>query len=298
MKLTFVHTIKAAIACTLMLAVVAWVEYSYGWATTLASWSEVNWAVLISAVLLVCISHVLRACRIFFAYRSKNNIRFKPTLGVSLIHNTVSYLLPMRLGEIALPALSKHQLKVDLKYSTATLFLIRIFDAHVLLMLLSFFAGSLWLGKNAYWLPVGLLLALPITMQLLKALSQKVEKLKFAVPLYAQTYTWATLYCLTISIWVVKLYALALLSSLLGNIDIGHAWIASILADGSALSPVTGIANAGTFELAFVLPLTPLGYNTQQLVQAAVNLHIFILVINLCAGSFGTLLLDKRASND
>ncbi len=303
MKLTLTHYAKAIIACGLLLAVIAWVECGYSWKNTLSNWSQVEPSTLSLAIALVCLSHFLRASRLYFAYNKfaynkEDEVNFKRTLGVSFVHNTLSYLFPMRLGEIALPALSKLQLQVDLKYSTATLILIRLFDAHVLLLLLCFFAGSLWLGDSAFWLPLFLIILLPLVMHLFKKISAKIPKLRFAYPLYSHTKTWLRLYCYTVFIWTIKLYALAVLAAKLGGISIGHAWVATIIADGSALSPVTGIANAGTFEVAFTLPLTPLGYNTGKLVKAAVNLHLFILVINIFVGSFGALLLDKRVYND
>ncbi|WNO11208.1 lysylphosphatidylglycerol synthase transmembrane domain-containing protein [Teredinibacter sp. KSP-S5-2] len=285
---------KSIFALAVLAAVIVWVELEYTWQATLVAWSKLGLIATLLAICLVLTSHLLRVARIYFAYNRRGQVAFKRVMAVSLVHNTVSYLLPMRLGEAALPTLSKYQLDVELRYSLATLLLIRLFDAHVLLLLLSFFAGSIWLGKHAVWGPIVLILALPTVMTLMKTAGDRLPKLSFAQPLYANTSSWVSLYAITLAIWLVKLFALAYVASILGDLPIDHAWLATIIADGSALSPITGIANSGTFEFAFALPLVPLGYEMETLVKAAVNLHIFIFFINMAAGAFGAMFLQRK----
>jgi len=273
------------------------VQHAYGWRVTLAIWQHVPLATIAMATVLVFASHFARVARVHYAYSRKQAVSFRRTLAVSLVHNTVSFLLPMRLGEIALPALSRHQLNIDLRYSTATLILLRLFDAHVLLCLLTFFAGSMWLGRFALAAPLVLLLALPMAMAALQLAATRIPKLAFTQELLAQKTTWFSLYAYTALIWVIKLFALAYLAASLGKLPIDHAWIATIIADGSALSPITGFANAGTFELAFALPLLPLGYTSEALIKTAVNVHLFIFVINIGIGILGFVLLDTKTKS-
>lgn len=286
--------VKILVATSFFAALVYWVENQFGWAQTLAEWKNLNIGIVLFAAILVIISHILRVLRVYYAYRQTQKVTLRKVTSVSFVHNTLSYLLPMRLGEAALPALSQHQLDISLKYSSATLVLIRLFDAHMLLLLLSFFTGQIWLGHYALWLPLILILTLPIGMRLLTKVAQKVSKLEFALPLIVKTRSWAVLYGFTMGIWVTKLAGLALLVSLLGHILIDHAWIATIIAEGSAASPITGFANAGTFELAFSLPLVPLGYDIAELVKTGVNLHIFISIINIAIGIVGFALLESK----
>ncbi|WP_018274687.1 lysylphosphatidylglycerol synthase transmembrane domain-containing protein [Teredinibacter turnerae] len=291
------NTLKILLASAMLFAVVYWVQVNYGWRDTLAAWSELS---VYAVGLLACgvfVSHVLRVARVYFAYRLQQPVAFERVAAVSFVHNTVSFLLPMRLGELVLPALSKHQLAIDYRYSTAVLVIMRLFDAHVLLCLLTFFAGDLWLESYALIAPFALIAGLPVGMKILSIACSRLPKLAFASRLVATPRDWITLYLFTLAIWTVKLFALAYLAALLGQIPLAHSWIATILADGSALSPVTGFANAGTFELVFAMPLAPLGYSLESLVRVAVNVHIFIFVTNIMIGIVGFTLLRGRSSS-
>lgn len=287
-------TIKAIIAIGFVVALFVWLGAHYQLSDLTEQWQRLPGGLIVMAALMVIASHIFRAMRIHYAYSLVSPQRLSRVLSVSLVHNTVSFLLPMRLGEAALPMLSKQQLAVDVKYSTATLVLIRLFDAHTLLCLLCFFAGGLFLEGAAWALPALLVAGLPVFIYLLRAISHRVPKIAFAKPLFASHPNWLRLYAYTLAIWVIKLFALALLAATLGDLPINHAWIATIIADGSALSPLTGLANAGTFEAAFSLPLVPLGYNAQQLVLIAVNMHVFIFIINMLAGISGFIGLRSR----
>jgi len=290
------NLLKILFATTMVVGLGIWVHVSYGWIETLSRWNGVPVTFVIGGALFVVFSHIARVGRIHYAFNRLQPSPFRKILAVSLVHNTVSFLLPMRLGELALPALSRHQLNIDIKYSMATLLLIRLFDAHVLLCLLVFFAGNLWLDEYAVIAPIALVVSLPLGMHLLQAVGKRVGKIAFAMPLIENQRTWITLYCYSVVIWSVKLFALALLASTLGHLPIDHAWIATIIADASALSPITGFANAGTFELAFTLPLLPLGYASEPLVKTAVNVHLFIFIINICVGIAGFVLLESKRS--
>ncbi|SMF31747.1 Lysylphosphatidylglycerol synthase TM region [Alteromonadaceae bacterium Bs31] len=291
-----ITTAKITFAAAMVLGLIVWVQLSYGWRETLSEWAKPSILSIALASLFILLSHMLRVTRIYFAYTRVQALSFKSCTAVSLVHNTVSFLLPMRLGELALPALSRHQLDIEYKYSAASLVLLRLFDAHVLLSLLLFFAGGLFMGEYALIAPLLLLAALPVFMVILQQLGGRVKKLQFAAPLFKNHRTWLSLYAFTVAIWFIKLLALATLASSLGDLPIDHAWIATIIADGSALSPLTGFANAGTFELAFTLPLLPLGYTAEPLIKTAVNVHLFIFITNICIGIFGfTLLQSKQA---
>lgn len=286
-----VTTLKLLFACAMLAALVAWVQVNYGWTETLAAWQPLAIGEILCLAAGVLASHLLRVARVHFAFNLHKPLAFRAVTAVSFVHNTVSFLLPMRLGELALPALSKHQLHIDYRYSAAALLLMRVFDAHVLLCLLVFFAGDLWLGKLAALAPVALLASLPMGVKLLSLLSLRITRLAFMAPLVGRPRDWLCLYGYTVGIWTIKLFALASLAALLGNIPLNHSWIATIIADGSALSPITGFANAGTFELAFALPLVPLGYSLESLVKIAVNVHIFIFITNIAVGIIGFLML-------
>ena len=284
--------IKVIIALILFVGLIYGVEQYIGWLSVLSDWKRLSLTTIIGVTILAFLSHLLRIVRVYFAYNvTQKKVAFINVISTSLLHNTLSFLLPMRIGEAALPLLSRTQLNVDIRYATATLFVIRVFDLHVLCMLLLTFAGSLFIKE--YTLPIIIisLLALPLGVAILKRLTTRFKSLTFARPLLSPNSTWLKTYSFTLAIWGVKLSALTFLAQQLGHLTLEHAWIATIMADGSALSPITGFANAGTFEVAFSLPLISLGYTASELVRIAVNVHIFVIVTNLIAGIIGFMLL-------
>lgn len=289
-----VTQLKLLFAACVLIGLAYWVHHQYGWRSTLQIWSGVSsWQIVLGALLVIG-SHIARVWRVHFAYSTQQPVSFTSTMAVSFVHTNVSFLLPMRLGELVLPTLSRHQLNVDFRFASATLLLIRLFDIHVLLCLLSFFIGGFWFGEYAFLTPLLLIIGLPIGVKLMYFVSNRIKFLRFATTLVDDNRTWFFIYTQTVVIWLTKLSALAMLAAALGNLPITHAWIGTIFADSSALSPVTGFANAGTFELAFSMPLMPLGYELAPLVKVAVNVHIFIFIINICVGTAGFLMLKAK----
>lgn len=297
MRHSYLLLVKAIIASSFFVALIIWVQVQLGWSTVFDSWSGISSASVLWISVCVLSSHMLRVLRVFIAYRKKFAVTFSRVSGVSLVHNTVSFLLPMRLGEAALPLLSKQQLAIDLKYSTSTLVLLRIFDAHVLLALLLVFTSSALLNRQASFIIAGLILTTPVLLVILILWIRKLPKFIAIQPLVSSFRTLIMLYAMTATIWVIKLAALAALAQQLGGLEFDHAWIGTIIADASALSPVTGFANAGTFEAAFAFPLLTLGYESDLLLNIALNLHILILVTNLIAGAVGASLLTLKKVN-
>lgn len=287
---------KGSIAGGFLIALIFWVHYQIGWQTILAAWSKIS----VGAVAIICAcimaSHALRVVRVYVAYQKGFDLRFSEVAGVSLLHNTISFILPMRLGEAALPLLSKNQLNIDFRYSTSALVLLRVFDAHVLLMLLLSFGSNAYLGDQAKFLSWFFALTTPLVLGLLIIWLRKQPKFDAVRPLVSSLRTLIMLYSITGATWIIKIAALAALAQQLGSLDFSHAWIGTIIADASALSPITGFANAGTFEAAFSIPLLPLGYSSDLLLSVALNVHILILVTNIAAGALGAALLIFKNS--
>lgn len=287
----YVLRIKVVIALMLFIGLIYGIEHYIGWFGILSDWEQLNVTSIISLTILVFLSHLLRIVRVYFVYNLTQKVAFIDVSAVSLLHNTISFLLPMHIGEAALPLLSRKQLHVNAGYATATLFVIRSFDLHVLLILLLFFTGSLFTKEYPLWVPFMGLFVLPLGVETLKKLAHKFTFFAPIRPLLTPYSVWIKVYMFTLAIWGIKLSALTFLAQQLAHLALDHAWIATIMADGSALSPVTGIANAGTFEAAFSLPLLSLGYRASDILRIAVNVHIFVFVTNLIAGIIGFILL-------
>jgi len=226
-------------------------------------------------------------------YRNMDSRR-REICGIALVHNSLNFWLPMRLGEVALPILSKTSLNVGYVDSLLTLAYIRQMDVYVLLLLVFYFGGDSVLQGYYYWVVLVCLAGLPLLVFSIRYWSPRLRLVRRiqaitgsgAVPLAA--------YLVTLSVWLAKLGALSYLALELSDIRFDHAWVAIILADATSISPVTGLANAGTFEAGFVLPLGLLGYGVAETLSVAVAIHIVLGLVSLAVGILGWLLLDKN----
>lgn len=282
------------VALPVLLAI--WVERTYGWHSVLTPWQRIDAYLIPLVALAILASHGLRGYRVYRAFRPATRENFARVLGVSLIHNCATFLLPMRLGEWVLPALSRRQLAVNATYSTGCLILLRAFDAHVLLTLVVAIAGGQWISGVGWLACIAVLLGLPVGLIVSARLLLRLQRLAWLAPLLADRRLWLHLYALTLLIWLVKTAALATLALALADITFAHAWLGVLIADASALSPITGLANSGTYQAAFALPLLPLDYDGQRLLVLAINLHLVLIANNLIAGGVGWALLGRRQS--
>lgn len=283
--------IKSLVALSFLAGLFIWVDTQLEWRSLFSDWESLSLIEVAIAVSCIMLSHALRVLRVFYAYRQTFKVSLLSVSGVSFSHNTLSFLLPMRLGEAALPILSRQRLNIDLLYSSSVLLLVRLFDAHWLALLLLFFAGALLPSMYAYILFGLLIISIPLLVAGIAWLAKRHPKFISIRALVSKVFPLIILYAFTGLIWISKISALAFVAAALGELPINQAWIATIVADASALSPVTGFANAGTFEAAFMLPLLPFGYESEALLKTALNLHILIFLTNIAIGALGALIL-------
>ena len=165
--------------------------------------------------------------------------------------------------------------------------------------------AATWLATPHWLWPLaatGLLLALPLLQMLRLPLRQRLarhdgrlaalaDSALASMPDSGQRLAWVYLW--TLGTWVTKFIAFTTL--LLAFVDM-HAWqaIAGVLgAELSSLLPLHGIAGSGSYELAAVAALVPLGVSAEDALRGAVNVHIFLLGVTLALGPLG-LLLPRR----
>lgn len=276
--------LAAGIAITALL--VFWVHATVGWGSIVDMAGQitlVDWLLVVAAIVF---SHLLRALRLIICYRAR---RTNPldTAAIGFVHNCLNFLLPMRLGELALPILSKSNLGVRFRDSTVALVFIRLLDLHVLLVLVVYFVGGTLIEGRFLWLAVACLVAVPIALLTQRIWAPKLPLFPDLQEITGTPRYWLTNYLLTTLVWLTKLGALSYLALRLSDIELNHAWVAITLADASSISPITGLANAGTFEAAFVLPLWLLGYDHATTLSVAVTLHMVLGLVSLLMGSVG-----------
>ena len=293
---------------TLKIAVVVayfWVlEYFWGWQRLLEPWKSISYVTIVAAVTLLASTYFIRAWRIYDYFRSDIGGRYWLTLKLTLLHNVLNNLLPARSGEVSFPLLMKRYFKVSLTRSTATLLWLRFMDLHTVILL---GAGALyftsiqsqwWIAGMALWLviPVAAYLAHGKMAALIPRISSPkwqttatklVSGLPNSVAELSRAWMW------TLISWVVKVIAMAWILKQFTAMTYAQAWVGSIAGDLSSVLPFHAPAGVGTYEAAALGGLAAVGINTDAAMQAAVNLHIMILLSSLLGGGLALGISDR-----
>lgn len=280
---------KWIVAIFITCALIIWAELSLGWASLLVLWQAVPMQVILMAGLMTLFSHLLRGLRLVHAYHQlllPIKLNALKVIAVSWIHNAANFILPMRLGEIVLPALSRFQLNVPIKESVSSLIGIRLFDLHVLLVLVLLFQRQL---------PSALQVTLIGLLMFGLVILPYCQKLPFIHRFYpCQFLTLSTLsisYLLSLLIWVVKLTAFYWIFSYFIQLEFFSSVLGILLADLSSTLPINGLASAGSYEAAFSLGLMINEPQVQEVLAPIINLHLFLLLSNILIALLGISIL-------
>lgn len=283
----------------LMLGLAAWVHWQVGWATLLAPWAQLAPAELGGLLLVALVSYLTRGVRLYRYFPELLKGHLAATLRLSALHNFANNMLPMRLGEAAMPLLMSRYFGHRLTDSALALLWIRLLDLHVLaaIALLTGWLASAehaWLLGMLAWfaaLPAGYLLRGVLARQLAGRggrLAGALRALLAAMPgsglRFAEIYGW------TLLTWLSKFLAFTLVLQHFTGLPLWQAVAGVIGAELSSVLPIHGVAGAGSYEAAIVLALTPFGVASDIALSGAVNLHFFLLGVTLLLAPLALLL--------
>jgi uncharacterized membrane protein YbhN (UPF0104 family) len=286
----------------LLAAVVLGVALTVGWGPLLAPWRDLSPAELLPLLLLSALSYGLRAVRVYDYFRPRFRGQFLVVLRLSVLHNSANNLLPMRAGEMVFPWLMRRYLGHGFVDATASLVWIRLLDLHSLgligiLTLWLRQASWLWSLAAVVWLGLLPLAYLARRMvpageggRLRRLLHLAVQSAPASWGHLFRVYFWTTL------VWASKFAAFA---ALLHHFLPVAWWLVLTGVMGAELSsvlPFHGIAGSGSYELAMVAALMPLGVSAEAALTGAVNLHLFLLGVTLLLGGLAFLVPVRRAS--
>lgn len=291
--------LQALLAVTILIGFLVAVESYIGWGALLVPWSELTIGPMLVAAGLVLLSYVIRALRLYDYFLPLTRGRVPSCIKLMMLHNLLNNLLPMRTGEASFPLIMDRYFAVPLPQSLAALLWFRLLDLHTLSVLALASLGSQWFDRNLVialctgWLTLPWWLVQARQLSLVKPLRRR----RWLVPWQAglpQTprmfwgswaWTWVN--------WTVKLAVFAWILRLFAQVPPNVAWFAAIGGELTSVLPVHGVAGAGTYEAGVVAAMLPFGIPTQTALQAAVNLHLFLLGISL--GGAGLSLLIRHA---
>jgi len=270
-----------------LLGLVLAVEHWVGWAALLRPWGHLAPAYLAAGIILIFLSYGLRALRVFDYFITDTHGQFGLCLRLSLQHNLLNNLLPMRSGELAFPVLMSRCFSVPVMRSVPGLLWFRFLDLHTLIAFallvvskpivgqnLGIVLGLLWM--SAPWLGFKLTAALQArlhghTGKIAHFLHQVLQSLPQQPRLFWRSWLW------TLLNWSIKLAVFAWILTLFAEMPLSTAWIGATIGDFTSVLPIHGMAGAGTYEAGVVAGLAPFGIAPADALKAAVNLHLFVL---------------------
>lgn len=283
----------------LLTGLVVAVQLTLGWGALLAPWLAFSPLLIVWLFGLTALSYGLRALRIYDWFSPRFKGHGLAVLRLSVLHNMANNLLPMRSGELVFPWLMRRYFGFALVDSTASLIWIRIMDLHFLglvaFLILYLRAPSwLWWVAAAAWVAGLSVLALiaragaSLRVDGSGRLAGLVARLAEAAPREPGRIIRA--YLLTAATWTLKFIAFASVLQHFVPVDFWRVMTGVMGAELSSVLPFHGIAGSGSYELAAVAGLVPLGVDPQLALAGAVNLHLFLLGCTLILGALALLL--------
>ncbi|WP_296050212.1 lysylphosphatidylglycerol synthase domain-containing protein [uncultured Alteromonas sp.] len=273
----------------LLILTLAAVEWFVGWQTIARGFVLLPGPYLWSAMALMLFSYVLRTWRIQASLMIIGH--FTRLFKLSLTHNILNIMMPMRTGEASFPIFMKAQFSVPMLTASLHLIMFRLLDLLCLLCI----GGVLLLWRDFPLLSVvitGLfvvvimfteklkLLALLLLRRTHQPLLVKLRETLAQLPTKGKTYVIIAL--LTLTSWLSKLSAFVLIVLGISELSFHTALLGIVGADLSSVLPIHGVAGSGTFEGAFILAaemtgLSNLKSSFPELLEASVQLHVFLL---------------------
>tara|TARA_B100000700_G_scaffold328361_1_gene445940 strand:- start:1107 stop:2054 length:948 start_codon:yes stop_codon:yes gene_type:complete len=281
--------IKILLPLILLILTVAGVEWFVGWHTIVRGFNDLPGQYLWAAMVLMVFSYVLRTWRIEVSLTIKG--RFSELFKLSLTHNILNIMMPMRTGEASFPIFMKAQFDVPMLTASLHLIMFRLLDLLCLLCI----GGVLLLWRDFPLVSLAIcglfvvvirysellkLLALRLLRSAHQPILVKIRDTLEQLPTTGKTYF--TIALLTLCSWLSKLTAFVLIVLGISGLSFHTALLGIVGADLSSVLPIHGVAGSGTFEAAFILAAEINGINNlqssfPQLLEASVQLHVFLL---------------------
>ncbi len=291
------------IGAALLAALIIAVHLAVGWGPLLSPWRTLSPLLIAGLFVLTALSYGLRAVRVYDYFRPRFKGRFPTVLRLSVLHNSANNLLPMRAGEMVFPWLMRRYFGHGFLDATAALLWIRLLDLHFLVLIglvilylreplwVWWLAAGLWLAALVLFVPLGQLVRSGADRRqagMLGTLRHLMRRLMQAAPsrpaIIARVYLWTAL------TWILKFTAFAILLEHFLPLEFWRLLTGVMGAELSTVLPFHGIAGSGSYEIAVVAALTPLGVDPRLALAGAVNLHLFLLGTTLVLGALAFLL--------
>lgn len=275
---------KFAWAAAFFVVFVGIIEIYFGWASLLTPWKNLGIGTVATIVLLLAVTYLARALRLYRAYQSR--LPFLDSLKLLLHHNFWNVLLPARSGEIAFPVLMHRYFDISPKESIPLLLWFRFLDLHSLILVV----GTAWLWFDApeyaplftvTWIAVlvAVFFSRTTVLNVLERLPGKAFRSLYEIvedspksPIkLVESWFW------TIVCWATKLLLLAWVVQVFTSIPFLPALLGAVGGEASSVLPLHSIGGFGTYHTGVALALLPFDVTFENAIRGGVNLHLVML---------------------
>ena len=286
------------------LALVLLVQWLWGWHSILAPWLDLTLSQVITGIVLIGISYVLRAWRLYDYFRPIS--RWSGCIRLILLHNFLNNLLPARTGEFSFPLLMKRYFGVPFTRSSPALIWFRVLDLHTLVCIsMAVFVLS---ELAAGWLWFFLLLVLPLPLLIFTVRDYLNKRLTEGLSEQANGRHWRSLvqealdglpigsrqvfssWILTWLNWLVKLLVLVWFLAQFAELPWYYLLVALVGGELTSVLPIHAPGGIGTYEAGIMAVLLPL-LDAHTATLAAINVHLVVLGSSALGALAGWLLI-------
>ena len=276
-----------------LVAYAVFLHVAFGLPTLARQLAAIGILPLVVAPTLLVMTYAVRCWRVADYFPKETHGQFRRLLKLTLVHNLLNIMLPLRSGEASFPLLMRSEFGMPLTRATAALLVMRLLDLHALLAA----AGiGLILGQEAapwgiaLWL-VFLLAPVPlfaIKGPILRSAQRLPERLRVLVDeiergLPAGPAAFLRAWGATLVNWGIKVVVLAWVLRLMDVAPMAASFGGALGGELSSVLPVHAPGGVGTYPagivagaLSFSAEASPA--NLALIGKAAVNAHLLILI--------------------
>lgn len=300
----------ALVTMGVILAYAAFLQWSIGWPQLVARFAEIGFSSLALALAALTTTYVIRCWRIHDYFPNETRGQFARLLRVTLVHNLLNVMLPMRTGETSFPLLMRAEFGMPLARGTAALLVMRALDLHALLAA----AGvGLVMEKGwaawaiALWLLFVCLpfLAFAAKRRLMRHLAGRgparlarlLDEIMLGLPEHHPAFLRA--FAATLVNWGIKVVVLAWALAVMGVFPVAAAFGGALGGELSSVLPFHAPGGVGTYPAGIVAGAISFGADASgqsmvRLAAAAVNAHLLILLSAFTGAGLSLFLAPNR----
>ena len=266
---------------------------------------------LVFALTLLILTYAVRCWRVADYFPKETHGQFRRLLKLTLVHNLLNIMLPLRSGEASFPLLMRSEFGMPLARATAALLVMRLLDLHALLAAAGIglvlgqgsasWAVALWLAFVLAPLPLFGLKSpiLRLARRLPERLRLLVDEIERGLPAGPSAFLRA---CgATLVNWGVKVVVLAWVLRLMDVTPLAASFGGALGGELSSVLPVHAPGGVGTYPAGIVAGALSFGAASSPpslgiIGKAAVNAHLLILISAFVGTGIAVLLAPSKRS--